>query len=316
MENEKITLKNTKTEILDALNAALEREKNMSKIKSNPVAEEKKKKVEEAIETSKKNVDENVFSEELNNKFKSLETAILAEEEKLKELYGIEKEVSNLTLVVNAGKDCLLEIENKKKIQTEELSTKIKSLEDEYKQKEDTLQKEYEQKAKVLKLERDREVEEYNYKLKREREISNNKWEDEKKEREAKLKAIEDETIKLFDEAKEKAEYIEDLEKKVSDIPALLEKEYQRGKKETTTDLEKEHKYSVELLSKDYKNTIDRQEDKIESLKEEVEKLTSLNAALQEKMYEAYAQIKELATKTVEANGGVKILGNNSTENK
>ena len=137
-----------------------------------------------------------------------------------------------------------------------------------------------------------------------------------KKEREAKLKAIEDETIKLFDEAKEKAEYIEDLEKKVSDIPALLEKEYQRGKKETTTDLEKEHKYSIELLSKDYKNTIDRQEDKIESLKEEVEKLTSLNTALQEKMYEAYAQIKELVTKTVEANGGVKILGNNSTENK
>lgn len=39
MENEKITLKNTKTEILDALNAALERERNMSKIKSNPVAE-------------------------------------------------------------------------------------------------------------------------------------------------------------------------------------------------------------------------------------------------------------------------------------
>lgn len=314
MENEKITLKNTKTEILDALNAALEREKNMSKIKS--CCWRKKKKVEEAIETSKKNVDDNVFSDELNNKFKSLETAILAEEEKLKELYGIEKEVSNLTLVVNAGKDCLLEIENNKKIQTEELSTKIKSLEDEYKPKEDTLQKEYEQKAKALKLKRDRDVEEYNYKLKREREISNNKWKDEKKEREAKLKAIEDETIKLFDEAKEKAEYIEDLEKKVSDIPALLEKEYQRGKKETTTDLEKEHKYSIELLSKDYKNTIDRQEDKIESLKEEVEKLTLLNTALQEKMYEAYAQIKELATKTVEANGGVKILGNNSTENK
>lgn len=31
---------------------------------------------------------------------------------------------------------------------------------------------------------------------------------------------------------------------------------------------------------------------------------------------EAYVQIKELATKTVEAYGGVKILGNNSTENK
>ena len=31
MKNEEITLKNTKAEILDALNAALEREKNMSK---------------------------------------------------------------------------------------------------------------------------------------------------------------------------------------------------------------------------------------------------------------------------------------------
>ena len=32
MKNEKITLKNTKQEILDALNAALEREKNNAKI--------------------------------------------------------------------------------------------------------------------------------------------------------------------------------------------------------------------------------------------------------------------------------------------
>ena len=36
MKKEEITLKNTKAEILDALNEALEREKNMEKIKYEP----------------------------------------------------------------------------------------------------------------------------------------------------------------------------------------------------------------------------------------------------------------------------------------
>lgn len=83
MKNEEITLKNTKAEILEALNAALEREKSMANIKSNPEKEEKEKTVKKAIEVSKVNVEQKIFSEELNNKFKDLEMAIAAEEEKL-----------------------------------------------------------------------------------------------------------------------------------------------------------------------------------------------------------------------------------------
>lgn len=36
----------------------------------------------------------------------------------------------------------------------------------------------------------------------------------------------------------------------------------------------------------------------------------------QEKLDQAYNQIKEMATKTVEATGGVKILGNNANDTK
>lgn len=316
MKKEEITLKNTKAEILDALNEALEREKNMNKMKSNPEKEEKTRKTNQAIEETKKNVEKNIFSEELINKFKDLELAIASEEEKLKNLYGIEKELNDLTIVMNAGKDCLIDIENKKKEETEKLKTSIKELEEEYKNKSEELQKEYDLKAKNLKLERDRETEEYNYKTKREREISNNKWEDEKKTREATLKSQELETKKLLDEAKENANNIKELEKKVNEIPTLLEKEYTRGRKEATQELEKENKYQVELLKKDYQSTIDRQEDKINALKEELEKAYKLNATLQEKMDKAYVEIKELATKTVEATGGVKILGNNQSEIK
>lgn len=314
MKKEEITLKNTKAEILEALNQALEREKNISKTKANPEQEAKETKIKKAIEDSKQNVEQNIFSQELINKFKDLELAIEAEEEKLKNLYGIDSELSNLTLVINAGKDLLAEIENNKKIETEKLNISIKELEEEYKKKSDELQKEYDAKSKNLKIEREREVEEYNYKTKREREISNNKWEDEKNERENVLKAKELEINNLLTEAKTKVSDIQELENKVNEIPSLLSKEYDKGKKEATEELEKENKYSIELLKKDYQNIIDRQEDKIKTLKEELEKVNNLNLILQEKMDKAYAELKELATKTVEATGSVKFIANNQNE--
>ncbi len=314
MKKEEITIKNTKAEILDALNEALEREKELAQMKYDPEKEEKKQKVEKAIETSKENVEQKIFSDELNSKFKDLELAIEEEERKLKDLYGIENELVNLVAVVNAGKDYMAELEENKKKKTDELNEQIKELEAEYKLKQETLEKEYENKAKSLKTERDREVEEYNYKIKREREISNNKWEDEKSKRELELTKKEDDVATLLEEAEKNAEHLKELEEKVNEIPSLLEKEYAKGRKEATAEVEKENKYATELLKKDFQNTIDRQNDKIESLKEELTKANAEKATLQEKLDQAYNQIKEMATKTVEATGGVKILGNNNNE--
>lgn len=314
MKKEEITLKNTKTEILDALNAALEREKNIAKAKYEPEKEEKAKKVEKAIEVSKENVEQKIFSDDLNNKFKDLELAIAAEEEKLKNLYGIEKELCNLVTVINAGKDYMIELEETKKLRADELNNNIQNLEETYKLKMSELEKEYETKSQALKTERSREIEEYNYKLKREREIANNKWDDEKQERENALAQKEMETLKLLDEAKAGAQHLADLEEKVNGIPSLLEKEYARGRKDATSELEKEHKFATELLSKDFQNTIDRQADKIASLEQELNRTNADKDTLLAKLDQAYLQIKEMATKTVEATGGVKILGNNNTE--
>ena len=120
----------------------------------------------------------------------------------------------------------------------------------------------------------------------------------------------------LLGEAEAKAEHIKELENKVSEMPSQLEKEYARGRKEAIAEIEKEHKYTTELLKKDYENTIDRQKDKIESLQEEIAKANTEKAEMQDKLDQAYNQIKEMATKTVEATGGVKILGNNGTDLK
>lgn len=314
MKKEEITLKNTKAEILEALNQALEREKNINKTKSDPQKEEVERKKKESISESKENIKQNIFSDELITKFKNLEMAIEALEEKLKNLYGLEGELNNFTLVVNAEKDFLADLEIKKKVETEKLETSIRELEAEYKKKNKELEEEYATKAKALKLERDREIEEYDYKLKREREIVNNKWEDEKKIREVNLKNLEDEAKKKLKEVTEKETYLKELEQKVEGIPEMMLKEYERGRKEATAELKKEQEYQTELLKKDFQNTIDRQADKIKSLEGELEKISALNVSMQDKMDKAYVEMKELATKTVEANGQVKIFSNNQTD--
>lgn len=314
MKKEEITLKNTKAEILEALNQALEREKNINKTKSDPQKEEVERKKKESISESKENIKQNIFSDELITKFKNLETAIEALEEKLKNLYGLEGELNNFTLVVNAEKDFLADLEIKKKVETEKLETSIQELEAEYKKKNKELEEEYAAKAKALKLERDREVEEYEYKLKRDREIVNNKWEDEKKIREVNLKNLEDEAKKKLKEVTEKETYLKELEQKVEGIPEMMLKEYERGRKEATAELKKEQEYQTELLKKDFQNTIDRQADKIKSLEGELEKISALNVSMQDKMDKAYVEMKELATKTVEANGQVKIFSNNQAD--
>lgn len=314
MKKEEITLKNTKAEILEALNQALEREKNINKTKSDPQKEEVERKKKESISESKENIKQNIFSDELITKFKNLEMAIEALEEKLKNLYGLEGELNNFTLVVNAEKDFLADLEIKKKVEIEKLETSIQELEALYKKKNKELEEEYATKAKTLKLERDREVEEYDYKLKREREIVNNKWEDEKKIREVNLKNLEDEAKKKLKEVTEKETYLKELEQKVEGIPEMMLKEYERGRKEATAELKKEQEYQTELLKKDFQNTIDRQADKIKSLEGELEKISALNVSMQDKMDKAYVEMKELATKTVEANGQVKIFSNNQAD--
>lgn len=63
MSAPEVSLKNTKAEIMDALNAALAREKEAKSTKSNPVAEEVVKKEARIVDSTKKAVEENVFSE-------------------------------------------------------------------------------------------------------------------------------------------------------------------------------------------------------------------------------------------------------------
>ena len=99
MEQE-ITMKNTKAEMLEALNSALSRAQAAEAGKLNPVKVEKEQMEKKAVESAKAAVEQNIFSVELNNKFKDLQVAIAAEEARLQELYGVSAELQKLAQII------------------------------------------------------------------------------------------------------------------------------------------------------------------------------------------------------------------------
>lgn len=311
-----VTLKNTKQEIYDALTASLEREKELKERNFNPAVEAKEKEDMAIVESAEKSVKENLFSEELSKKFADLEAAIEIKSAELQEMYGIEKELQNITVAVNAGKELSAKIELEKTAKKAELAELTESLQKEYKKKTKELSDSHDVYCADLVKQRKREIEEYEYNLKRSREKENDEWEDVKAEREADIQAREFKAQAMFEEAETKVAYIAELEEKVNSIPELIEKAKAEGAEAASKEDAREYGYKKTMAEKEFGYEKQRLEDKVESLSAELSKVLSANVALEEKLDNAYAQIRELATKTVESTGGVKILGNANNDTR
>jgi len=310
MSETEITLKNTKVEILEALKSALKRAEMVEKTKLEPEKVMKEQAEKKAIETTQKAVEENIFSKELIDKFHNLQIAITAEENKLQELYGIGCELQKLALVIESGNERIAKIEAEELIKTKEKQDNLQALDAQFNQKKLELQFEYDEVSKKLKIDRERENEEYQYNLARKREKENNAWSDEKKARESALLKQEQDAKIMLEEAESKIEYIKSLEDKVENIGALVEKEKQAAIKAVTANLNMEFEHKSALAEKDCKNSISRLEDKVSYLEKELSVSNELVITLQNKLDKSYTELRELATKTVEFTGGVKILGN------
>ena len=315
MSDNKITLKNTKSEILNALDAALKRAETAEMGKLNPEKEEKTKIEKKAVESAKKSIEQNIFSKELNDKFNDLQIAITTEETRLKELYEVGQELQKLALVIEAGKDCIAKIEIEKSEKETDMRKNLENLNNEFAEKNNNLKFEHDSYMKALKMERTRENEEFQYNLKRTRGKEDNLWEDKKSERESELSKRENIAKDLLSDAESKIEYIKELEEKVTNIPQLLQSERETCEELLTEKLKKEHEYASTLAEKDYQSTIKLLEDKISFLEKELDFSGKTVKELQNKLDKAYTEMRELATKTVESASGFKIIGNTDNKN-
>jgi uncharacterized coiled-coil protein SlyX len=225
-------------------------------------------------------------------------------------LYGVGQEVQKLATVIEASRDRTAEIEADKMAGEEAAKKSLEMLKTDYERTSAELQTEHDTYMKKLKLDRTRETEEYQYQLMRAREKENNAWTDEKAARESELQKREALAAELLSEAESKTGYIRSLEEKVENIPNQIESERKSAIASTTQQLKQEYTHQSALLEMESKNAVARLEDKTAFLEKELDSSNKAIVALQTKLDKAYSELRDLATKTVESAGGVKIIGN------
>lgn len=310
MSSKNVTLKNTKQEIFDALNDAMEELKRAKENNFNPVETAKVKENATIVKSAKESVQENLFSEELSKKFTELNQAIEIKRAELKEVYGVEEELQNITAIINASKEFAAKSDADKASLQVEYSKLESDLRSHYDKLRDELNDDYNEYDKSLKKNREREKEEYEYTLKRTRAKEDDAWKDEKAKREAKIAELEATAREMYADAESKVDHIAELEAKVNEIPELIEAAKVEGAETAAKEAAREYGYKKTMTEKEHSYEVQRLNDKIESLTAELIKANANNEDLRQKLDKSYEQIRELATKTVESTGGVKILGN------
>jgi hypothetical protein len=281
----------------------------------NPEKAEKDKNEKRAVEATKKAVEESVFSKELNEKFKDLQAAIQAEENRLQELYGVGREVQKLALAIEAGRDRISAIEAERTEKEEASRSSLEKMKAEFELKKTELQAEHDTILKKLKMERTREGEEYQYNLTRMREREDNAWTDEKAVREAALQKKEAAATALLAEAESKAGYIQSLEEKTETIPSQIAAERAAAIASTTEALKREYDHQTALAEMEHNSSVLRLEDKVSYLEKQLAASAKAVEVLQGKLDKAYSEMRDLAAKTVESTGGLKILNNDKGNN-
>ena len=317
----KVTAKNTKTEILEAYEAAMKKIAELKEGKTSTADIVKAKEIKEIKEKAKEIIELNILNDDIKDKYTALLKTVDLLEKEIEELYGIKREADSLEALINANKDKNRELTAKYEKQVNDLSIeladeklknskKVKELNEEYEKKKAELRAEFEEEKARLQKERVREKEEFEYTLKRERQKDNDAWQDEKEVRESKLaareKAVSERESKM-DDMESKIEELNDHIVKLNDkIQDMKDQSFKEGKDKAA----KEYAIQKNMIEKEANWSKERLEEKIANLEKELQNERDAHRITAAKLDDAYVQVREIATKTVEANGSVRIVDN------
>lgn len=304
----KITMKSTKQEMLDALAAAEKEIKELRRVKATPAETAVVQEEQEAVDAATADVETGMFSDEMNAKFQNLVNAIAILDARLKARYEVEGALVDMTTVINAKKQALMALD------AEYESTKAAIEADLNKQKTaaaaaaEALRAENEALKASLAQARQREEEEFAYALKRRRQLEEDTYADKMAALEKQKAAAEARLAELTADA----DAIEALKARVEGFSAELDAKYAAGIEEGKKEAGKEYGYRSSMAEKDHSYEIREKTAAIERLEADVAAKAAKIESLETKLDTAYTQLRDLATKTVESTGGVKVLNTSS----
>ena len=252
----KLSLSNTKQEMLEAYNVVLKQLEAQREAEMKPEKRIEEKKAKEVIQIAESLSTEGVAKEISNlkieasktlaqisdrleeevNKFRAIQSAILLKEKELQELYEIEKSAVTLAALIESQNLKRQQFESEMSEKKDILNQDIETLRAEREKEKGDYEEEKKERDTAEKKRRDREKEEYEYSFKREQKLAKDKFEDEKakleKDIQVKKEQMENELKGREKVITEREEELSELRKKVAAFPkemeAAVSKSYQR----------------------------------------------------------------------------------------
>lgn len=331
---QRITMKSTKKEMLEAYNELLQqlREKRAAELK--PEEEIEEKKIKEAVEMTDSLSTEGIVQEvstlkleiggllsqlsdrleEEVGKYRQVQQVVEAKQKELQDIYEIEKSALSLAALIEAQHQKRQQTEAELAARKEELTREIETMRAEWKKERQAHEAEIKEREADERKRREREKEEYLYAFQREQQLAKEQFEDEKARLEREIAYRREQMEKeLADReraiAERETEWNE-LRKQVSAFPKELESAVSKAVKEAVQRVESEAKNREELLKKEFDGERNVLNTRIESLEKTVAEQNEHIAKLSQQVEKAYGQVQDIAIKAIEGTSRPHALAN------
>jgi hypothetical protein len=330
----KLSLSNTKQEMLEAYSAVLKQLEAQREAELKPEKRLEEKKAKEVIQVAESLSSEGVAKEistlkietgkmlaqisdrleEEVNKFRAIQNAITLKEKELQELYEIERSAVTLAALIESQNQKRQAFESEMAEKKEALSQEIEALRAEREKEKNDHEAEIKERDIAEKKRRDREREEYEYSFKREQKLAKDRFEDEKakleKEIQIKKEQMQSELKEREKVVAEKEEELNELRMKTNAFPKELETAVAKAIKETTDRLNLEAKNREELVKKEFIGERNVLTTRIESLQKIAKEQSEQIAKFSQQLEKAYQQVQDIAVKTIEGSSSIKSFAN------
>jgi hypothetical protein len=321
---EKLTMANTKKEMLAAYHALLKKlnQKRDAEMKPAEAVAEKKKAEARAVADSlstegigkqigilKSEISRtlNELAEKLESetsKYTQVKKAVQSANAELLEIYEIEKAASSLAALLEAQRQKREEFEREITAAQEKHESEMAAQREEWKKENSQHEAMVDERNAADQKQRDREQEEYKYQFARQKKLAAELHEHEKAKLEREVQHRREEVEKDLstrEEAVAAAEVeLKDLQEQIEMAQLKQERAVAQAVKETTERLNREHQAKTELLKKEFAGEGNVLKSRIESLQESVEKQAQQIARLSQQLEHSYAQVQDIAIKAIE----------------
>jgi len=330
----KLSMSNTKQEMLKTYNALLKQlqEKKEEELKPEQKVEERRAKevLKVASSLSSEGVVKGISSLKLDmskmltqisdkledevTRLNGIQKAIDIKEEELKELFEIEKSAATLAALIEAQNQKRQEYESEMTRRKEDLTQEIEETRTEWETEKEKYEMETREQNSAEKKKREREKEEFQYTFKREQQLLKDEFEDEKAklEREIQLKReqMEKELAEREKAISEKEGELNELRQKVSAFPKELETAVNKAVKETAEKITIEATNKNQLLNKEFEGERRVLTTRIESLEKTVKEQTEQISKLSGQLEKSYQKVEGIAVKAIEGSSNLQSLSN------